>query len=314
MPSGGSHSTQTRLETPFVGVAGTAGRAQTKGDLIGGTPLPHDFDSPPSPVDPRRMNTAARTLGSVADVAVPHHRRSREEVEALAKNFVAAPAEDALAISVPRVVVGVGIAGAVLVAALAWFAWPEPEAARPAVTVAPRATPEADQWRQKFEAERERKRRELAAGKEYLERIAAADSALMKDMTTRASQLAERTMAIPAASVAEGVPTPRDVPARVAAAPAQPKAAAASQPEPAKPAPAAMAAPQEVAQAPRSSCAIHVSELSSSGKLTYQDVTRMKGARVDAGTGIVLTPPVPARGGRTVAFEVAPDGCVRVRK
>jgi hypothetical protein len=260
------------------------------------------------------MNTAAHALGSVEDVAAPHHRRSREEVEALAKNFVAAPAEDALAVSGPRVLAGLGVGGAVLAAALAWVAWPQSESVRPALAEAPRAAPEADQWRQKFEAERERKRRELAASKEYLERIAAADAALMKDMTTRASQIAERAAAMPAASVSEAAPTPRDQPARVAAAPARPQAAAVSQPEPAKPAPAATTAPQEVAQAPKASCAIHVSELSSTGKLTYQDVARMKGARWDAGTGIVLTPPVPARGGRTVAFEVSPDGCVRVRK
>lgn len=270
------------------------------------------------------MNTAAHALGSVVDA--PHHRRSREEVEALAKNFVAAPAEDGMAISVPRVLAGVGVAGAVLAAALAWVAWPDREVARPAVAEASRVNPEAEQWRQKFEAERERKRRELAASKEYLERIAAADAALMKDMTTRASQLAERAVRAPAASVAEGVPTPRDEPVRVAAAPAkaaptvaapapaQPKVAPVPQPEPARPAPAAAAAPQEVAQAARSDCAIHVSELSSSGKLTYQDVTRMKGARVDPKSGHAFTPPVAAAGGRTVVFEVMPDGCVRVRK
>lgn len=261
------------------------------------------------------MNTATQTLGSVTEIAAPHHRRSREEVEALAKNFIAAPAGSAPTVDGPRRIAVLGAAGAVLAATLAWLAWPEPEAVRRAVAEAPRATSEADQWRQKYEAERERKRRELAAGKEYLERIAAADSALLKDMTTRASQLAERAVVAPAASapVAQGVPTPRDLPAR-AAAPAQPKAAPTSQPEPARPEPAASVASQEVAQAPKASCSIHVSELSSSGTLTYEQVTRMKGARLDAGTGIVLTPPVPARGGRTVMFEVAPDGCVRVRK
>lgn len=262
------------------------------------------------------MNTAPQTLDSVADGATPHHRRSREEVEALAKKFVAAPAEAVPAGSGPRLLVGLGAAGVALAAVLAWLAWPQPEAARPAAAEAPRATAEADQWRQKFEAERERKRRELAAGKEYLERIAAADGALLKDMTTRASQLDERAVATAAASASasERVPAPRDEPARVATAPAQPGAAPVSQPEPARPAPAATAGSQEVAQAPKSSCAIHVSELSSSGELTYQDVKRMQGTRLDAETGIVLTPPVPARGGRTVVFEVAPDGCVRVRK
>ncbi|MGH8482251.1 MAG: hypothetical protein ACRES8_07315, partial [Nevskiaceae bacterium] len=68
----------------------------------------------------------------------------------------------------------------------------------------------------------------------------------------------------------------------------------------------------QVAQADPSECTIHVSELSKSGKLTYADVARMKGARLNDKTGSVYTPPVQAGGGRTVVFEVLPNGCVEV--
>lgn len=268
------------------------------------------------------MNPATQTLGSVADGATPHHRRSREEVEALAKNFVAAPTETPRAPAKPRTRVALAGAGVTVLALLVFMVWPQrEEIAHQAQPDSSRAAMEAEQWRQRYEAERERKRRELAAGNEYLERMAAADSALMKDMTSRADKLAARAAVAPSAAAAAGVPTPREEPARarVAAAPVKPaptqsRAAPTSQPEAAKVAPTTAAAPSQVAQAPAASCSIHVSELSSSGKLTYQDVTRMKGARLDPETGYVLTPPVKAAGGRSVVFEVGPDGCVRVRR
>jgi hypothetical protein len=283
------------------------------------------------------MNTVNPTLdpANPADhpesAAARHHKRSREEVEALAKNFVATPVEEVPPPPKPRTRVALAGAGVALLAVLAFVVWPRREAERAATTAEPsRATAEAEQWRQRYEAERERKRKELAGGKEYLERIAAADTALFKDMTERAQQLAERAAAAPAPA-RESVPTPREEPAKVAPKPAASSSApaeTASSPAPAPaPAPVKPAPPQEVAKAApapattapaataapavKASCAIHVSELSSSGKLTYEAVKGMKGVRVDA-NGHVFTPPVAAGGGRTVVFEVMPDSCVRV--
>ncbi len=64
----------------------------------------------------------------------------------------------------------------------------------------------------------------------------------------------------------------------------------------------------------KANCAMHVSALSASGKLTYEDVKRMRGARLDPASGKVRTPPVPGPGGREVIFEVTPDGCVKVKR
>lgn len=278
------------------------------------------------------MNTATppSSNGSTDPSGTPHHRRSREEVEALAKNFVATPVEDVAPVIVikrpPRMALAAGV-GAVVVIALAVGLWPagkgEPEPARPAESS--RASAEAEQWRQRLEAERERKRKELASGKEYLERMAAADAALVKDMGEQAARLAQR--AAPAPAGADAPPTPREstrtasAPSQPAPAPSQPaSASSAAASAPAKAAPAeqetAKAAPAEsatqaVAQVDKASCSIHVSELSKSGKLTYADVKRMKGARLDDGTGNVFTPPVQVAG-RNVVFEVMPTGCVRM--
>ena len=251
----------------------------------------------------------------------PHHRRSREEVEALAKNFIGAPVEPgAAAPAKSRMPLLAAAGGGVIALALvAFIALPGQPAAE-----GPRATPEqsraaaeAEAMRQRFEAERERKRKELAASSAYMEKMAAADAQLMKDMSAQAEMLSRRVAAKPAPADSE--PTPREAtPAKsapttttVASAPAKPAptTVAATQ-EPAKAAPAA-AAPTQVAQVDKSQCSIHVSELSKSGKLTYADVAKMKGARVDADSGNVFTPPVQA-GGRTVVFEVMPTGCVRL--
>lgn len=252
----------------------------------------------------------------------PHHRRSREEVEALAKNFVGAPAEEA-----PKSRIGLFGAvggGLIALALVVAVALPDRQAAEPARATAEqsRAAAEAEAMRQRFEAERERKRKELAASSAYMEKMAAADAQLMKDMSAQAEVLASRVAAKPAAA-AESEPTPRDATASkpaptpattTASAPAKaaPVTTAAATQEPAKAQPAA-AAPTQVAQVDKSQCSIHVSELSKSGKLTYADVARMKGARLDPDSGNVFTPPVQA-GGRTVIFEVMPTGCVRLTR
>jgi len=281
----------------------------------------------------------------------PHHRRSREEVEALAQNFVATPVEE-VAPPKSRSMLMAAVAGAVVVAGLvAYLAWPSSgaQAPRAAAPGADRAAAEVEELRLRLEAERERQRKELAAGSDYLERIAAADAALVKDLSAQADRLADRQASLTASAPApapaparpapagssEQLPTPRDEAARRAAAPAtssptpvtaapsspqkvaattapQQKAATA-QAQPAQAAPAA-AEPVTVAQAPAANCSIHVSELSSGGKLTYEGIRKMKGVRIDETTGHVFTPPVPAAGGRKVVFEVMPNGCVSVAR
>ena len=285
------------------------------------------------------MNTATPTPNGSAET--PHHRRSREEVEALAKNFVATPVEEIVPPK-PQQRMAMIVAGAVaVVAILAVVFWPksrtEAERAQ-ADTARAAAAADAEQWQKRFEAERERKRQELAMGKEYMDRMAAADAALVKDIGEQAARLAERAAALPAAS-SDAPPTPRSETrtARPAPAPSQPAPAATQAPTqtasaaPAKPAPSqpapAQAAPQEapkpapaadptqeVAQADKASCQIHVSELTKSGKLTYDDVKKLKGARFDEATGHVFTPPIQAAGGRSMIFEVMPNGCVKVRR
>jgi len=273
------------------------------------------------------MNTATPTPNGSADSsATAQHRRSREEMEALAKSFVGTPTEEVLPVKSTARLALVGGGAAALLAVLAVVFWPKAkdEAAVRNQAEAGRAAAEAEQYRQRFEAERERKRQELASGKDYLERMAQADAALMKDLSESAGALAERAARAPAPAPSDQPPTPRaasakPVPAKAAPAPAQTTATASA--APAKPAPApasetpkaepAAAAPQEVAQVDKSECSIHVSELSKSGKLTYADIKRMKGARIDEETGNVLTPPVQA-GGRTVVFEVFPTGCVQL--
>ena len=290
--------------------------------------------APLSPSDPRLMNTATATpMDSVPTSAEYRlHRRSREEVEVLAKNFIATPAADAPAPVQRRTNLAFATGGIVLAALLVILAWPEAESEvqRPAADTS-RAAAEAEQWRARYEAERERKRRELQAGSDYLAKMAAAESAVLKEMGARASRLtaepeaAEPASARPAPQSSE--PTPRDAPAPaprrtapVATASSAP-APAASQPQPAdaKPAPVdaaqdkstTAAPPVAVAAAPQ--CKLHVSQLSSSGTLTYDDVKRMKGVRV-VGGGDVLTPPIALDDGRRVTFQVAPDGCMKWRR
>jgi hypothetical protein len=273
----------------------------------------------------------------VNDPNAPHHRRSREEVEALAKNFVATPANDDAVPAKPKTLMMAAAAGAVVVVGLvAWIAWPSSETTRTANSQEQsRASAEVEELRQRMEAERERQRKELEAGKEYMERIAAADAAQIKDLAAQVDRLTERVAQVSAAvpsSASDPAPTPREE-SRTAAAPAKsaPATASASQapatttaaaPQKSAPAPAqqpkqeqaapAQAEPTQVAQAAPSDCKIHVSELSSSGKLTYESIKKMKGARLNEANGHVFTPPVPAAGGRMVTFEVMPDGCVNV--
>ena len=245
-------------------------------------------------------------------------RRSREELEALAADFVNSklhPLPPAPRKPLPRAVLA-GLAGGAFTALAglgAWTLWPSAE-----ITAPPASAPAIDaQWAQRLEAERERKRQELERSRQYLAKMAAADSALVQDMSNRAQGLASRadraappvradepTPKLAATTSAATASPPAPVPAPAEARTGAP-AKAASQAEPATPAPATVAA------APR--CNIHVSELSSSGKLTYADVARMKGVRV-ASDGHAFTPPLKTAEGRSVVFEVMPSGCVRVAR
>ena len=292
---------------------------------------------------PRLMSTVTPMSPSEVptDPAVPHHRRSREDLEALAKNFVATPVEEVPPPAKPRMRLALAAAGAVFLGVLVVVLWPRgEEAARPAQVDTARAAAEAEQWRQRFEAERERKRQELKAGSDYMAKMAAADSALIKEMAGRAAQLTAEPEApvepapapaqkrrAPEPTPKEAEPTPRTTTQTATAAPApapapaptpaavQPAAVQPAAAQPAAPAPAEKTAPAAepatVAAAP--TCKQHVSQLSASGRLTYADVARMKGARTD-GRGHVFTPPVVLDDGRRVIFEVMPDGCMKWRR
>lgn len=270
-----------------------------------------------------------------ADAAAKPQRRNRDELEALAAEFVNSrihvrprpPRRMPQLSQLPKPVLAAGAAGLVVaMAVLAWVLWPAgaDEPVREAVPV----VNEAELWTRRLEAERERKRAELQRSREYLEKMAAVDGALLNDMTAHAQTLAARAEAAPepaaAAPASPGVttePTPKTTlakatPARPAPEPATgtpaqapPQQVAKAAPMPAPSAPATSdARPTAAAAAPK--CGIHVAELSSSGKLTYADVARMKGARTDD-RGHVFTPPLMAAG-RPVVFDVSPDGCVRV--
>lgn len=246
-------------------------------------------------------------------------RRKREELEALAAEFVNSKIHVKQPARRPSPAL-LGGAAAALFALLGWLLWPQADVTSVRDDSAAAAV-EAEAWAKRLEAERERKRRELQSSRDYLAKMAASDSALLADMTSRAQALEKRADAAPAPGSGEPTPrtaepTPRAEPAAAAAAPARqdapPATTASAAPASAAPAPAAQ--PQaQVAQAAPASCTIHVSELSGSGKLTYADVARMKGTRTD-GRGHLFTPPVTAANGRTVVFEVMPNGCVRIAR
>lgn len=269
---------------------------------------------------PPSVSLSDASIDAYADASTPAAkptRRNREELEALAAEFVNSRihVRPAPPRQVPKAALaaGAGVGALVLVALIAWLLWPASGDA-PARETTP-VVNEAEVWARRMEAERERKRAELQRSREYLEKMAAVDSALTNDMTARAQNLAAR---------AEGAAAPARPPAPERAAEPTPKTAASTTParsEPAaappqqvaKPAPTAAPAKSEtqpVAVAAAAKCNIHVAELSSSGKLTYADVARMKGARTDE-RGHVFTPPI-VTAGRPVVFEVMPDGCVRV--
>lgn len=79
--------------------------------------------------------------------------------------------------------------------------------------------------------------------------------------------------------------------------------------------PSASAVPVEVAQKRADQCRVmHVSALSGSGRpMTYADAGRVRGATIDDASGVIRLPPMKVEG-RTVEFEVQPDGCLTIRR
>lgn len=251
-------------------------------------------------------------------------RRSREELKNLAKDFAgdtgAAPASGMSMTSLAIIAVG-------LLAGLAWLLAPREPVKERVATVPPAIA----QLQQKLEADRERARKQQGGGG-YLERSAAADAAALKDLAASARRLAEAVEAPPqpkaaaraghdeASAPKTETPSatsgslPKSEPAPVQAPRESRAAAAAPGGETNPPATNASTSPLSPATETASAqCRLRVSQLSSNGKLTYDDVLRMKGARVREKTGHVFTPPIDVNG-RLVVFDIAPNGCVTVER
>lgn len=251
-------------------------------------------------------------------------RRSREEIETLVKGGDEVPQRSR---STP--LISLAVIGVVLLAGLLWLLSPRREQAAERPASAPG---EAALMQQRIDAQIERARKQRS-GSDYFERTAAAEAALLQDLSKNAGRLAkvaEAAAAAPpsasarqagapaaassAASKSEPKPgvkseSPPPEPARNTAAPGESAPVEMAKATSAAPTPAAAPAPEQ----PGAQCRIHVSELSSSGKLTYADIARMKGARVDEKTGHAFTPPIPVNG-MTMVFDVAPNGCVTVAR
>lgn len=269
------------------------------------------------------MTAHSSTVGTAYDLpASPARhapRRNREELEALAAEFVNSklvvrtPEPTWLRKPLPKpLVAALGAAGgAALIGLLAAVFWPSAQETT-AVTAGPGAV-EAELWAQRLEQQRERKRQELERSRQYLAKMAAADSALVGEMSSRAQGLAARADRPASRPVDEPTPKSTSQPAPAFAAEHKPAPQAAVAPAQVPAQAPAKAAPAPARVAAAAQCNIHVSELSSSGKLTYADVARMKGTRTNA-AGHVFTPPLKAADGRTVVFEVMPSGCVRVER
>src|SRR5689334_8682002 len=216
-----------------------------------------------------------------------HPKRSREEIERLARKFVTA--HRTLTITIPalrrnKAMQAIGSATAVVaILGLAVFFWPRDQRTE---RMQDPALAQVLELQKRAEEERARAQQELDSSKEYMARIAAADAARLKDMQERAEALAES---------------------------AEPEPAAASK-KAAAPAPSTKVAVASSTPANASGCRIHVSQLSGDGKLTYEQVKAMPGARFDPNTSRVFTPPVKTAGGKSVIFEILPTGCVQLAR
>lgn len=240
-------------------------------------------------------------------------RRDRAELETLAAEFVKAP--DAQSPVSLKFAISATASTIVALGVLWWVLGGDVEPPLPRTQDS--AASEATAWQQRAAAERERRRRELAAGLNYMDKLAQEErAALQAFQREEASPPAVDPDPAPrnAAAMPDLEPTSEDSTPVSAVPPASTSVAAlvpatqapASGPgtDPAKP-------PATTTAASAAKCSIHVSELSKSGTLTYDAVARMKGSRMDDASGHVFTAPVTVNG-RSVVFEVLPDGCVRI--
>lgn len=244
-------------------------------------------------------------------------RRSREEVE---QDLVGAPAPAPTRSFSLAPWIGIGL---VVLVTVLWLLSPRPEIVRD------KGGMSADVYalQRKLAADKERAKRMQSSG-DFMDRMAARDAQILGDLASRAAKLVQ------IADVSEAPAAPARKPAKPAVPPpvqstrakpeTKPEAAPETSPAPPSPTTVASAAPatassssnvpsaQETSARP-AQCKLHVSELSSSGKLTYDDIAAMKGSRKVGGAGHVLTPPVKVND-REVTFDVAPNGCVTVAR
>ena len=280
----------------------------------------------------REFSIPADPPGRESIARVAARQRSRDELEVLADKFVHGNAPEA--VIEPARWPTAWIAGAVglfiVVSGVLIGLWLNggDDAARSTQAPATEGKPAlADDWSAKLEAERQKQRVQMERSRQYLEKLAAAEAAAQVDFQQRAAALvgtstpesrpADEPKPIEQAAAAAPAPFAQaQAPLVAAAKPAESKAQPAETANPtANPAPpAATPAPQPAQTiASAHTCKMHVSELSSSGTLTYEAVARIKGARVDQGSGIVTLPPVDVPGRGAMIFTVKPDGCVRYR-
>ena len=263
---------------------------------------------------------------SIARVAV--RQRSRGELEVLADKFVHGNAPEA--VIEPARWPTAWIAGAaglfIVVSGVLIGTWLNggDDAARSAQMPATEAKAAlVDDWATKLEAERQKQRVQMERSRQYMEKLAAVEAAAQADFQQRAAVLVAASTP-ESRSADEPKPideTPGAAPSPIAQAQAPFVAAAKPAESRAQPAETANPAPPAATPAPQPAqtiasahtCKMHVSELSSSGTLTYEAVARIKGARVDQGSGIVTLPPVDVPGRGAMIFTVKPDGCVRYR-
>lgn len=235
---------------------------------------------------------------TLTDKPAARRRRTRDELEALSRTSLAVPeASPPRGMSTYMLVV----LGLVVFGMVAWLLSPRTDVAR-----THGVDSEAMKLQQRIKEDRERARRAQTEGN-YLERSAAGEVALLKEFTQGGERLAAIADAAPADDAAANEAV---LPSNAATPPSAATRDTAS--APAETANAGTAsAPAAVAERPK--CRLYVSELSASGKLTYEDILQMKGARKSGSAGHVLTPPVNVNG-REMIFEVAPDGCVNVAR
>ena len=226
-----------------------------------------------------------------------HHGRRHWDHKVLAEQWVSpqrAGGDDRLWLGLSALGVGVALMGAVI-----WVMrspTPAPAAAAVVAATAAPASPAPPSAQQASEARIQKMRDEQIA---FLSKLAS-------HMEAEPAKPQPAPAPNKAAAASAAAPQSKPVSKPAAPAPAPTLVAKAS------PAPATPAATAVVAAAPAAACKLRVSDLSASGKLTYDAVSRMQGAVKDPTSGVVRLPPVEMDGGRSVVFDVRPNGCVEM--